>query len=205
MEKASHDDATRPSLLVRLRDHADAEAWRSFALVYAPLIYGYCRKSGLQDADAADVAQEVLKQVSQSIRGFVYDQEKGRFRDWLRTVARHKVLRFLGCRGRGAHASAGIELLEGVAEPAADAEWTDDFHAHVLKVALTQIQPRFEENTWRAFERTWLSGVEAQQVATEVGLAIDQVYAAKSRVLKQLRAEVLMLAEDLPPFVPLDD
>ena len=87
----------------------------------------------------------------------------------------------------------------------ADAEWADDFHAQVLKVALEQIRPRFEAKTWRAFEQTWIGGVEAQVVATDVGLAIDQVYAAKSRVLKQLRAEVLMLAEDLPLFVPLDD
>jgi RNA polymerase sigma-70 factor, ECF subfamily len=205
METPPSDDATRPSLLVRLRDHADTEAWRIFALVYAPLVYGYCRKSGLQDADAADVTQEVLKQVSQSIRGFVYDQEKGRFRDWLQMVARNKVVRFLGRRGRGVGVAGGGEKLEFVAEPAADAEWTDDFHVHILNVALEQIRPRFERTTWRAFEQTWINGVDAQQVAIEVGLAIDQVYAAKSRVLNRLRDEVLMLAEDLPPFVPLDD
>ena len=169
------------------------------------LLYGYCRKSGLQDADAADVTQEVLKQVSQSIRGFVYDQEKGRFRDWLQMVARNKVVRFLGRRQRGVGVAGGGDKLECVAEPAADAEWTDDFHAHILKVALEQIQPRFEGTTWRAFEQTRISGVDAQRVAIEVGLAIDQVYAAKSRVLKRLRDEVLMLSEDLPPFVPLDD
>ena len=172
--------------------------------MYAPLIYGYCRKSGLQDADAADVTQDVLKQVSQSIRGFVYDQEKGRFRDWLQMVARNKVLRFLGRRQRGLSAAGGAERLEGLAEPAADAEWTDDFHAHILRVALEQIRPRFEASTWQAFERTWMRGEEPQDVARSVGLAIDQVYAAKSRVLKQLRAEVLMLAEDVSPFVPLD-
>ena len=103
MEPPPGEDLTRPSLLMRLRDHADAEAWRTFALLYAPLMYGYCRKSGLQDADAADVAQDVLKQVSRSIRGFVYDQQKGRFRDWLRTIARNKVPPLL----RKAEARAG--------------------------------------------------------------------------------------------------
>ncbi len=153
------------------------------------LIYSYCRKSGLQDADAADVAQEVLKQVSQSIGGFDYDQEKGRFRDWLRTVARNKVLRFLERRRRDVGPGGQEEPLNGVAD-AADAEWIDDFHAHVLKVALEQIRPRFEPSTWQAFERTWIAGADAQAVAGEVGLAIDQVYAAKSRVLKQLRDQV---------------
>jgi RNA polymerase sigma-70 factor (ECF subfamily) len=206
MEQPSGEDVTRPSLLIRLRDHADAEAWRMFALTYAPLVYAYCRKKGLQDADAADVTQDVLKQVSQSVRGFTYDQEKGRFRDWLRTVARNKVLRFLGRKQNGdAGGLAPAEMVEDVAEGTADAEWADDFHAHILKVALEQIRPRFEEATWQAFERTWIAGAEPRTVATDVGLAIDQVYAAKSRVLKSLRAQILMLAEDLPPFVPLGE
>jgi RNA polymerase sigma-70 factor, ECF subfamily len=197
MEKPCDEDATRPSLLMRLRDRTDAEAWRTFALLYAPIIYGYCRKSGLQDADAADVTQEVLKQVSQSIVGFDYDPRKGRFRDWLRIVTRHKVCRFLDRRPAG-EVPAGAESLEAISESQADAEWADDLHARLLEVALEQIRPRFEGMTWRAFERTWIGGVDAREVAAEIGLAIDQVYAAKSRVLKHLRAQVLSLAEDLP-------
>ncbi len=175
-------------------------------VTYAPLIYSYCRKKGLQDADAADVTQDVLKQVSQSIRGFEYDQRKGRFRDWLRTVARHKVLRWLGrSQNALAPAPAGTELVEEMAEGGADAEWADDFHAQVLKVALEEIRPRFEESTWRAFEQTWIDGGDPREVATKVGLAINQVYAAKSRVLKSLRAQILILAEDVPAFVLLDE
>jgi len=169
------------------------------------LVYSYCRKNGLQDADAADVTQDVLKQVSQSIRGFEYDPRTGRFRDWLRTVTRHKVLRWLGRSQNGeANVPVGAEVVEELAEGGADAEWADEFHAQVLKVALEEIRPRFEVSTWRAFELTWIDGSDPRQVAKEVGLAIDQVYAAKSRVLKSLRAQILMLAEDVPPFVPLD-
>jgi RNA polymerase sigma-70 factor (ECF subfamily) len=61
---------TRPSLLLRIRDSADTEAWRQFADLYARVVYGYCRRRGLQDADAADVTQEVLAQVARSIRSF---------------------------------------------------------------------------------------------------------------------------------------
>jgi RNA polymerase sigma-70 factor (ECF subfamily) len=197
MEKPCDEDATRPSLLMRLRDRTDQGAWRTFAFLYAPIIYGYCRKSGLQDADSADVTQEVLKQVSQSIAGFDYDPRKGRFRDWLRIVTRHKVARFLGRRPSG-EVSAGAELLEAPAENRADAEWADDFHARLLEVALDQVRPRFESITWRAFEQTWIAGIDPREVAMETGLAIDQVYAAKSRVLKHLRAQVISLAEDLP-------
>ena len=146
MEKPRDEDATRPSLLMQLRDHADAEAWQTFALLYAPLVYGYCRKSGLQDADAADVTQEVLEHVSRSIRGFEYDPRKGRFRDWLRTVTRHRVSRFVE-RLKDGDVAIGAMPLEVVAEGLADAEWADDFHARVLEVALEQIRPRFQGMT----------------------------------------------------------
>jgi hypothetical protein len=52
---------TRASLLERLRDLEDEDAWAQFVHLYAPLVYGYFRKRGLQDADAADLTQDVLR------------------------------------------------------------------------------------------------------------------------------------------------
>jgi len=78
---------TRPSLLVRIRDLKDGQAWSQFVKIYSPLIYRYARRCGLQDADAADVTQEVLRKVSRSIGQFEYDRQKGSFRGWLISVA----------------------------------------------------------------------------------------------------------------------
>ena len=58
---------TRASLLVRLRDPGDNAAWGEFIDLYVPLVYGYARKQGLQDADAADLAQEVLSAVAGAV------------------------------------------------------------------------------------------------------------------------------------------
>ena len=92
---------TQPSLLLRIRDASDAESWRTFVSIYAPLIYRSCRRRGLQDADAADVGQEVLAQVARSIREFEYQPGRGRFRDWLGAVVKNKVGRFLENEVRG--------------------------------------------------------------------------------------------------------
>ena len=84
---------TRASLLVRVRDATDGPAWVQFVQVYSPLIYGYARKRGLQDADAADVTQDVLAVVARSVRRLDYDPAKGSFRGWLFTVVRHQLAR----------------------------------------------------------------------------------------------------------------
>src|SRR3954469_7131603 len=82
---------TRASLLVRLRDRRDQEAWTEFVDLYVPLVYGYLRKQGLQDADAADLCQEVLGAVAGAVGRLEYDPARGAFRNWLFTVVRRKL------------------------------------------------------------------------------------------------------------------
>jgi RNA polymerase sigma-70 factor (ECF subfamily) len=199
---------TAPRLLLRLRDIQDAAAWQTFVAVYAPLIYRYCRRHGLQDADATDIGQEVLTQVARSIRTFEYQPQRGRFRDWLGTVTRNKLRRFLGKQGQAVCGRGGptsdAELDETVA-PEADSEWTARFNAHLLQVALERVRPQVEGTTWRAFELVWLDNRPAAAVAPEVGLTVASVYVAKSRVLRRLREEVILLAEDIPTACLPDD
>src|SRR3954447_25293336 len=85
---------TRPSLLLRIRDARDGAAWAQFVQVYAPLIYAYARKHGLQDADAADVTQESLGVVAGAVRGLDYDPRRGSFRGWLFAVVRNRLRSF---------------------------------------------------------------------------------------------------------------
>src|SRR3979411_221176 len=90
--------ATRASLLVRLRDGGDVGAWQEFVRLYAPIIYGFARKRGLQDADAADLMQDVMRSVSTAIGRLDYDRTQGTFRGWLFTITRNRVFNFLSAR-----------------------------------------------------------------------------------------------------------
>jgi RNA polymerase sigma factor (sigma-70 family) len=83
---------TKPSLLVRLRDAQDAQAWSRFVDLYAPLIYNYARRHSLQDADAADLMQTVLRVVITTIRRLDYDPGRDSFRGWLFTIVRSQLL-----------------------------------------------------------------------------------------------------------------
>jgi DNA-directed RNA polymerase specialized sigma24 family protein len=71
---------TRATLLARLRDPADADAWREFTRLYAGVVYGFARRRGLQDADAADLMQDVLRSVAGHVGPLEYDPARGRFR-----------------------------------------------------------------------------------------------------------------------------
>jgi RNA polymerase sigma factor (sigma-70 family) len=106
---------TRPSLLVRLRDIHDQDAWRLFAGIYAPLVYGFARRHRLQEADAADLTQEVLRAVAERAGQLNYDRRLGSFRGWLFTVAHRKLCDFWTRQkrqGRGSGDTDVQELLE---------------------------------------------------------------------------------------------
>ncbi len=193
--------STRPSLLLRIRDPGDTAAWQIFVDVYGPLIYRHGRGRGLQDADAAEVTQDVLFQVSRSIQAFDYRPEQGRFRDWLGTVTENKIRTFLTREAGTVHArgEAGkADPMAMVASGQQDTQWSEDFDRHILHQALTRIQPHFEEHVWRAFELVWRDDRPPATVAREFGQTIDWVYMVKARVLKRLQEEVQELAEDMP-------
>jgi RNA polymerase sigma-70 factor (ECF subfamily) len=191
---------TRPSLVVRVRDPGDREAWTAFVALYGPLVYGYGRRKGLGHQDAEDVAQAVFAQVAVAMRSFTYRPEVGRFRDWLGAAARNAVYRFLRkasreARGRGGD---GDDVLDRIEDRGEDADWAAEFTAHVLQAALARCRPHFEADTWRAFELVWLEKQPATRAAEELGRPLDWVYVAKSRVLKRLWEEVRELADDAP-------
>ena len=200
---SSDDEAalqTPPSLLMRLRNAQDDEAWRIFMLRYGPIVYRYCRGRGLQDADASDVAQEVFLSVARAISNFQYDATRGRFRNWLGTIARNCVNKFLSRQGARADRPVQPAPLEAVEGGTEDEHWNELFNAHVLRMALERARPHFDAATWKAFAMVWQQGRSVVEAAQATGKSVAMVYVAKARVLKRLRQEVLVLAEDQPCF-----
>ena len=199
MAEHSSGSTTRPSLLLRIRDPGDTGAWETFVDVYGRLIYRHCRGRGLAHQDAENVTQEVFSQVSQSIRVFDYQPELGRFRNWLGTVTRNEIYRFLKKESRAVQGRGGTAEDQGLYEALSREEataWEEEFNTHLLGEALARCRPHFEDETWRAFELVWLDKRPAFEVAQELKVPIDRVYVAKSRVLDRLQEEVQKLADD---------
>lgn len=190
---------TRASLLVRLRNHDDKDAWRQFVALYAPLIHGLARRRGLQDADAADLTQEVLRTLSRT-DAFEYDPSRGSFRAWLYTVTCRKILDFYDSRAnreRGSGDSMTQQLLDQAPAPSDDAErWEREYQRHLFAVAADQVKGFFAPATWQAFWLLAVEGKNAEETAQTTGLSAGAVYVAKSRVLARLKKQIEALESE---------
>jgi RNA polymerase sigma-70 factor (ECF subfamily) len=190
---------TRPSLLVRLRDVRDAAAWQEFVRLYAPPVYGFARRRGLQDADAADLTQDVLRAVVGAVGRLEYDPRRGTFRGWLFTVVRRKVLDFAARHRRQWRGSGDTRVQLWLEEqPAGDdqALWNAEYERCLLDRAYDEVRIGLEPRTWQAFWLTAMEGHKARDAAAQLGMTVAAVYMAKSRVTAQLRRRLGSLRED---------
>ena len=188
--------ATRATLLLRIRDPGNTEAWRQFVQLYAPLVYAYARRRQLQEADAADLTQEVLQSLMKAVGRLDYDPDRGSFRGWLFRVTRNKLLDFQRRRSFGATGgSTAQDLLDQ--QPAREEEdvWTDEFRRRVFAVAAEEVRQEFAEGTWQAFWQTAVEGKKPREVAESLGISVGAVYIAKSRVQARLKERVRQIAD----------
>ncbi len=186
---------TRASLLLRLRDPADDRAWVEFTDLYGPLIRRVARRGGLQDADAADLEQEVFRAVAGAIGRYDPDPARGSFRGWLLRIARNLLLNLLAARRRHPPAGGGTDvfaLLQAVPDPAGEDStvFEAEYRRRTFEWAAEQVRDEFRPATWQAFWRTAVGGEETAAVASDLGMSVGAVYVARSRVLARIRAKV---------------
>jgi RNA polymerase sigma factor (sigma-70 family) len=185
---------TRPSLLLRIRDCRDHEAWGQFVALYGPLVYQFARRRGLQDADAADVTQIVFHAVSQQISRLDYDPQRGSFRGWLLVVTRNQINKFLErawARGRSPSCEPTEHLAEVCAPENREAQvWEEEFRLRAFRLAADRVQREFESSSWQAFWQTAVQGQAAKAVGERLGMSVGAVYTARSRILSRIKAAI---------------
>lgn len=177
---------TPVSLLQRLQTSATSSDWERFVQLYTPLLYYWIRRQGFVREDAAELVQEVMLALIVQLPTFRYDPSRS-FSAWLKTVAGNKcrdARRRLALRKQGALPgdlpSEGDEI-EQLAE--------QEYQRRLAQEALQILQAEFEPGTWRAFWGMAVESRSARDVAAELGMTVNAVYVAKSRVLRRLRRE----------------
>jgi RNA polymerase sigma-70 factor (ECF subfamily) len=185
---------TSISLFERLRQAPDADAWQRLVDLYTPLIQQWLQRYVLAHQDVEDLVQEVLTVLVRKLPGFEREPRTGSFRRWLRSITINclrdfwRAQRFRPRPGRDQDFALVLEQLD---DPESDLSrlWDQQHDEHVTRRLLEMIRPRFQATTWQAFQRVALDGVPAEQTARELGLSVNAVFIAKSRVLRLLREE----------------
>lgn len=192
---------TRASLVFRLRDQTDNDAWQQFLDLYGQTIFQFVRSRGLQDADAADLVQEVFRRVGNAIGRLDYEKQKGGFRAWLFTITRNCLNTFFKKRQKtiqGINDSNPAATLGQLAssKDELDERWEMEFQRQLMAKAIEVIRPKTEPNTWAAFEMTAVQNQPIGQVVDALGMSRGAIYVARSRVTSKLREEVKRLMDE---------
>lgn len=185
---------TPVSLLERLRRQPDSQSWKQFVDVYDPLIRRWLQQHAAPYHDAEDVVQEVMGVIVRELPTFAHDGRPGAFRRWLRTVTMNRLRAFWRSRDSRAVAvghSDFQQMLNELEDPDSGLSriWDDEHDRHVTHELLRGLEPSFEANTWKAFRAVVMEGKKSAEVASELGISVNAVLLAKSRVLRRLRQE----------------
>ena len=191
---------TRPTLLGRLHDKSDDAAWLEFDRRYSDLVVRYCRKAGLQPAEAEDTRQQVFLSLAKALPEFRYDPETGRFRDYLGVVVRNAIRRRFERQVRD---SRGIQTGTPETEPAdddpLDERWNREWMLHHYRKAMADVRATFQPASLEVFDAL-LAGRTGESIARDRSITPDAVYKIKQRIRDRLSEliEQQLRDEELP-------
>jgi RNA polymerase sigma-70 factor (ECF subfamily) len=183
---------TSVSLLEHLRSNPEGEAWRRLVELYTPLLHAWLARHGVQTSDADDLVQEVLAVIVRQLPSFEHNRRSGAFRSWLRAIAVHRLRDFWRRRNYRPDAAGGSEFvkqLDQLEDPHSSASrvWDQDHDRHIVRQLLESIRGEFRQATWDAFAGVMLEGQKPAEVANRLGVSVNAVLLAKSRILARLR------------------
>ena len=198
-QPSSERSCTSFTLLERVKLRR-SEAWRRLVELYGPVVYRWCRRSDIAPEDAADIVQEVFVAVAQHIDGFESRTGQGGFRAWLGTITRNKIYDLYRREQGRARGHGGTDAQQQLAQIPAFSEASEvtdhpDDGRLISRRALELVRTEFENRTWEAFQRAVMGGQHPAHIAEDLGMSVNAVYKAKSRVLRRLRQELGELLE----------
>ncbi|HUL51198.1 MAG TPA: sigma-70 family RNA polymerase sigma factor [Candidatus Nitrosotalea sp.] len=196
---------TRASLLSRLKNWEDADSWQDFANTYERLVYATALKSGLNEAEAKDVLQEVLVSVARKIDEFKSDPARGTFKGWLLNLTRWRIADQFRKRPVGAGATTSrpsdetstVERIPDDSGNSLEQIWEGEWQQSLLNGAIARLRRRAKPKQFQIFELYALRNWPGSKVAKELGVSLGQIYLVNHRLKKLLQQELANLEKNL--------
>lgn len=196
---ARPEHPTLSSMFLADVQQMDPEGWSRLVNTFGPIVYRWCRTSGVRDSDASDLVQDVFTSVARGIGQFEREKNEGSFRSWLATITRNRIRDHFRRQANNHPAEGGTAALDRLQQHQADdldsSICADSMHSPLVRRVLESVRVEFEETTWQAFWQTTVDGKQASIVAEDVGISVASVYQAKSRVLRRLRLRMAELPQ----------
>ncbi len=187
---------THVSLLARLHDGKDTAAWREFCDRYEELIRGFARRQGVVGSDADDVVQDVMLSLTKAMPGFNYDASKGKFRSYLKTIVVHAISARSRQNPRVSALGEGTQTAPAAPDGGGQEPWEAEWRQYHLRQAMKAVRAEFKASDLAAFEGYVNAGRDPSSVARELGMSVDSVYQAKSRILRKLSETIARQVEE---------
>lgn len=191
------EPSTSASLL-QCACRGDVDGWRRLAHLYGPIVYAWARRSGFQEADAADVMQDTFAAVAKALPTFDDERQDATFRGWLWTITRNKLRDH--ARAAEAQAVGGTEAMirmqqipeESLAKIQSDDPPSEPLSdaASVRRQAIALLRESVDPRSWRMFWETTIETRDPADVAEEMGVSRWAVYKSRARVLHRLQLEM---------------
>ncbi len=188
---------TRESLIIQVKNPENRGAWEQFVSIYRPVILRAAVTRGMQEADAQDLAQQVLLAVASAIGQWERRNQSTPFRHWLRRVIRNAIVNALA-RGRHELSIGGSSIQELLVQHQQPDEETEslidwEYRRELYRVAAKVVRGDVQPDTWQAFELTVIDGLSNRAAADQLGKSLGTIYTARCRIMQRLRDVVAEL------------
>ena len=198
-------DATPTSLWDRVLD-GDSAAWEKLVDVWTPCIFEFCRRKGIQEADAGDVVQQVMIRVFRFRDKFSKEAEGQRLKAWLLMIIGQVIAdyyrQFAG-KNRAQGGSDMADQMANLAETLDTASAADSLDGEPLFDAglwmartLDIIREDVTEQTWQIFEMFKIQDRTAKEVGERFGLKETTVRQRVFTVTQRIKREAEGLFDD---------
>ena len=193
---------TRHTLLDRIRDPQDSEAWKDFIEFYKNYIYFIIRSMGIKPHDADDILQQVSLKLWKNLPNHLHDPQKGKFRSWVSTITKNTVLSYVKKQSTQAEKldqakqKEELSYLDAIKLPEIDKIAQQEWEVFITNTALENLEERFTPQAIKAFQMH-INGNSPEQSAIKLAVSRDSVYKYISRVKVRFIEEIGFLREQM--------
>ena len=198
----SNYNPTRVTLLARLKKTENDEAWLEFESLYRGFILSLIVRMGINQEDAEDISQAVLTKVWQKIEDFEYNQNKGKFHNWLAAMTRNTVRDFFRTKKNFITGRDSVEYQEEYLDiekqvlPDIENLAREEWVLHITNLAWDNIKSDIYETKQKVFKMV-SQEIPNKEIAQKLGISEASVRVYKAEVFEKMRTEINRLNQDL--------